>query len=230
MIHTVTPGSRDSPRQMRDKKVANPNVAERLAQLRIPDFARLHALENAKAARWKERNNRPPTVPKGFRLNNIPQPLQSSAGGIPSSDVTGKYKPVPQMSVPQTSTAPATTSYKPVPQTESSKPSQYSMNPRPTSAKIHSTFATYATYGSVTKHESKFVQELARVKRAACEGAAETVLAGPDQSLSRSPLVQHTNTSSTAQRSTVEPKERVDQGIEGKGCILGSIALREFFS
>ena len=42
-----------------------------MSSLRIPDFARLHAMENERAARWKERNNKPPTVPKGFRLTNF---------------------------------------------------------------------------------------------------------------------------------------------------------------
>ncbi len=54
------------PFKMRDKdnKLSSP-------QLRIPDFARLHAMENERAARWKERNNKPPTVPKGFRLTTV---------------------------------------------------------------------------------------------------------------------------------------------------------------
>ena len=52
------------PFKMRDKD-------SKLSQLRIPDFARLHAMENERAARWKERNNKPPTVPKGFRLTNV---------------------------------------------------------------------------------------------------------------------------------------------------------------
>ena len=43
----------------------------KMSSLRIPDFARLHAMENERAARWKERNNKPPTVPKGFRLTNF---------------------------------------------------------------------------------------------------------------------------------------------------------------
>ncbi len=53
------------PFKMRDKD------SKLSSQLRIPDFARLHAAENERAARWKERNNKPPTVPKGFRLTNV---------------------------------------------------------------------------------------------------------------------------------------------------------------
>jgi hypothetical protein len=60
-----------TPLKMRDKD-------SKLSSLRIPDFARLHAMENERAARWKERNNKPPTVPKGFRLTNV------AAGHVPN--------------------------------------------------------------------------------------------------------------------------------------------------
>jgi hypothetical protein len=58
----------------------------KMASLRIPDFARLHAMENERAARWKERNNKPPTVPKGFRLTNF-------ANGQTSNIPPQSYRP-----------------------------------------------------------------------------------------------------------------------------------------
>jgi hypothetical protein len=63
------------------------------SQPRIPDFARLHAMENERAARWKERNNKPPTVPKGFRLTNVASGQVGNVHPAPSQrPFTKEYK------------------------------------------------------------------------------------------------------------------------------------------
>jgi hypothetical protein len=64
----------------------------KLSQLRIPDFARLHAMENERAARWKERNNKPPTVPKGFRLTNVAAGHVGNLQHAPQRPFTNEYR------------------------------------------------------------------------------------------------------------------------------------------
>lgn len=44
------------------------NGAMKFTAKRIPDFARLHALEDARVARWKRTHKREITVPLGVRI------------------------------------------------------------------------------------------------------------------------------------------------------------------
>ena len=56
---------------------------------RVPDFARLHALEEARVARWKRQNKKTVTVPLAFRLapdaskivNSAPAAGEAATGG-----------------------------------------------------------------------------------------------------------------------------------------------------
>ena len=44
---------------------------------RVPDFAKLHALEDARVARWKRQNKRDVTVPLGVRFLPAAPPSSS---------------------------------------------------------------------------------------------------------------------------------------------------------
>ena len=50
---------------------------------RVPDFARLHALEEARVARWKRQNTKTVTVPLAFRL--APDPAKPGAAAVGTS-------------------------------------------------------------------------------------------------------------------------------------------------
>ena len=57
---------------------------------RIPDFARLHALEDARVARWKRQNKKTVTVPLGFRLKTDPCKVNAAgAGGQQAATASG---------------------------------------------------------------------------------------------------------------------------------------------
>lgn len=48
------------------------NKEMKFAARRVPDFAKLHALEDARLARWKKEHKKEVTVPLNFRLASAP--------------------------------------------------------------------------------------------------------------------------------------------------------------
>lgn len=57
------------------------------AARRVPDFARLHAMEDARVARWKRQHSRKLTVPLAFKLTPaVPQPPALEKAGSENAD------------------------------------------------------------------------------------------------------------------------------------------------
>jgi len=60
----------------------------RLNTRRVPDFTRLHALEDARVARWKRQHKKVVTVPLGFRLTPVPSGGATSEGNASAKDAS----------------------------------------------------------------------------------------------------------------------------------------------
>jgi hypothetical protein len=54
------------------------NKEMKFAARRVPDFAKLHALEDARLARWKKEHKKDVTVPLNFRLASAPISSQAA--------------------------------------------------------------------------------------------------------------------------------------------------------
>jgi hypothetical protein len=65
------------------------NKDMKFAARRVPDFAKLHALEDARLARWKREHKKEVTVPLNFRLASAPLP----ANALPTSHLTKPMTP-----------------------------------------------------------------------------------------------------------------------------------------
>jgi hypothetical protein len=62
------------------------NKEMKFAARRVPDFAKLHALEDARLARWKKEHKKDVTVPLNFRLASAP--ISSQAAHLNSNKPT----------------------------------------------------------------------------------------------------------------------------------------------
>ncbi|KAJ1484154.1 hypothetical protein T484DRAFT_1894872, partial [Baffinella frigidus] len=60
----------------------------RLNSRRVPDFTRLHALEDARVARWKRQHKKVVTVPLGFRLTPVPSDGATAEGDASAKDAS----------------------------------------------------------------------------------------------------------------------------------------------
>jgi hypothetical protein len=58
------------------------NKEMKFAARRVPDFAKLHALEDARLARWKKEHKKDVTVPLNFRLASAPISSQAPPSNI----------------------------------------------------------------------------------------------------------------------------------------------------